>query len=313
MKNILTLLLAAAVFMPVSAQKALKKYKIAYNVLENREKDDYEVYTMNPDGSGKTNLTRHPDVAWTYYAYGKKIFWISDRDTCHRCYFLYESDAAGQHVRKVSNLQLEDSWMSSRNDGAELIVSGRIGKTIRSQLFSIDTRTGISRQITSDTAARYNDPVFSPDGKQIVYRYKKHKRNRDEITELWIADADGANPKQLTHYSTGDTSAQWHSYHAGPPHWNAALNMITYQSLQKGKYRLFAISPDGKKQFEIEDFPTNLGASWHDWTPDGRWLAVELFENESPGDIYLLDWKTKKLKQLTDGPGYEQSPVWVKK
>ena len=56
-----------------------------------------------------------------------------------------------------------------------------------------------------------------------------------------------------------------------------------------------------------------MGAGWHDWSPEGRWLAIELFPDEDqPGDIYLFDAKKKTLKQITDGTGYEYSPVWVK-
>lgn len=312
MKNIGILLLTILLCTSATAQKSLRGYKIAYNLLENREKGDYEIYVMNTDGTGKTNITRHPDVAWTYYAWEDKLYWISDRDTCNRCYFLYESDAAGKNIRKVSGLRLEDSWMSTRNKGTELIVTGGAGTT-RGQLCIIDVATGAYRQVTRDTAARYNDPVFSPDGTQIVYRYKKNKRDRQEKAELWIARADGTEARQLTHYPPGDTTAEWHSYHAGPPHWNARYNLITYQSKQAGKYRLFAISPDGKKQFEWPGLPEHLGAGWHDWTPDGRWLAVELFPDESqPGNIYLFDAKKKTLRQLTDAPGFEQSPVWVK-
>ncbi|MBK8424631.1 MAG: PD40 domain-containing protein [Lewinellaceae bacterium] len=313
MKKVILLLLLVASMTSVGAQKSLRGLNIAYNTLENKEKDDYDIYVMQPDGSGKTNITQNPDVAWTYFAYADKLYWISDRDTCYRCYYLYESDAKGQTIRKVSGLRLEDSWMSARNKGRELIVTGRLNKDVRGQLFVIDVSTGAFRQITQDTAARYNDPVFSPDGSQIVYRYKKNKRDRDEKAELWISNADGSAARQLTHYPAGDTTASWHSYHAGAPHWNAQRNLITYQSKQGGRYRLFAVSPDGKKQFEWPGLPGNMGAGWHDWSPDGRWLAIELFPDEDqPGDIYLFDAKKKTLKQITDGPGYEYSPVWVK-
>lgn len=294
------------------AQAPLKGFKIAYNLLENRDADDYEIYTMNPDGTEKTNITRNDDVAWTYYAYRDQLYWISDRDTCYRCYFLYRSDSEGRQVEKVTGLQLEDSWMASRKKGCEMIVTGRIGKEIRHQLFIVQTDSGKFRQITNDTAAQYADPTFSPDGQQIVYRYKKNKRDRNEKAELWIANADGSNPRQLTNYPPADTSAAWHHYHAGPPHWNAKMGLITYQSKQGGKYRLMAVSPDGKQQFELYDF--GLEAGWHDWHPDGRFLAVELFKDgDAPSDIYLWDYETKKLTQLTDRPGYESSPVWVRK
>ncbi|MBK9014037.1 MAG: PD40 domain-containing protein [Saprospiraceae bacterium] len=312
MKKMLLVLFLMGISIFTQAQNPLQDYKIAYNLLENRDADDYEVYIMNPDGTGKANITKHPDVAWTYYAYRDKLYWISDRDTCHRCYYLYRSDADGKDIKKVGGPRLEDSWMASRKKGCELIVAGRIGKELRYQLFIVDTDSGKFRQITNDTAAQYADPTFSPDGKQIVYRYKKHKRDRIEKAELWMANADGSNPRQLTHYPPTDTTAEWHAYHAGPPHWNAKLNLITYQSKQNGKYGLYAVSPDGKRNFLLHDF--GMEAGWHDWSPDGRYLAVELFaDGNSPSDIYLWDYETKQLTRLTDGPGYESSPVWVRK
>src|SRR5690606_16186840 len=70
-----------------------KEYSIAYNIHENDtiHKNNYEVMTMNMDGSSKKNITNNPDVAWTYYAYKNRLFFISDRDTCSRCFFLYET------------------------------------------------------------------------------------------------------------------------------------------------------------------------------------------------------------------------------
>ena len=100
------------------------QYRIAYNVLADPEADDYEIFTMNPDGSGKKNISNRQGLEWTYYAYRDKILFISDRDTCRRCcYILYEMGIDGENVRKVSDICLADSWMSSRKNGAELIVT----------------------------------------------------------------------------------------------------------------------------------------------------------------------------------------------
>ena len=125
------------------------KYKIAYNVAQDSKNDDYEVYSMNLDGTERKNITNHKDVAWTYYAWKKRLFFISDRDACKRCYFLYEMDANGNNIKKISDLRLEDSWMGSRNNGKEMIVSGRIGTETRFQLFIIDLQTGKYRQLTN--------------------------------------------------------------------------------------------------------------------------------------------------------------------
>lgn len=314
MKNIHLILMILALLAACEQRehRREKDFKIVYNVaVPENGQSNYEVHLMNTDGSGKRNITNHPDVAWTYYAYKDKVYFISDRDTCNRCYFLYEMDSAGRNVRKISELQLEDSWMDSRLEGKKMVVAGRIGKEIRWQLFFIDLKTGDYTQITKDTSAMYRDPVFSPDGKNIVYAYKAQRRDRTMIDELYIMNIDGTNATRLTFYPESDTTAPWYAYHAGPPRWNQKEDFISYQSFQNGKYSLYAVSLDGHKQWKLTDNLMNEG--WHDWSSDGQWLVFDGSDStESQYDIYLMNWKTKVLQKLTDTTyRYQQSPAFM--
>ena len=311
MKKVLPVLVLAVL---VSAVAAQNDYLIAFNVLTDAEKDDYDVFVMNPDGSEKKNITDNPDVAWSYYAYRDTVFFICDRDTCKRCLYAYTMDSDGSNIRKISSLRLEDSWMSTRNEGAELVVSGRTSSENRRQLFVIDVKTGNFEQITHEKGAMFRDPRFSPDGKQIVYAYKADASNRDVYDELYIMDADGKNRRRLTYYPKDDKTSKWHSYHAGAPKWNPKENFITYQSWQKGKSSLYAVTPDGKKHWKLTDNKLNEG--WHDWSPDGEWLAIEMYDkDETEFGIYLMNWKTKKVKKLTDPKDskFQQAPVFLLK
>lgn len=287
------------------------KYKIFYNVLENREKDNYEIYSMNMDGSGKKNITNTPGVEWVYYAYENKVYFISDKDTCHRCYFLYEMDAEGNNVRKISDLQLEDSWMSSRNNAAEMIVLGRIGK-LRSQLFLINMKDGSYKQLTNDTVSNKRDPLFLPGGNEIVLAYRPDRKLRQTVPdELWKMNLEMGNKVQLTHFPKEDTTTKWFEYHAGPPQWNSKYRFISYISKQKGKNQVYAITPDGKKQWQITS--GEMSSGWHSWSSDGKWLVMDKADkDEKSYDIYLMNYKTKRTIQLTSDTKFEQAPVFVK-
>lgn len=311
MKPTLTLLLNFLV--AFCASQNLPSYKIVYNVgvPVDSVTTNYEVFVMDMNGENKTNITNNPDVAWAYYAYKNRLFFISDRDTCYRCYYLYETGASGNNPKKISTLQLEDSWMGSRNNGKELVVSGRIGKSIRAQLFIIDTDTGAFSQITNDTLAMHRDPTFSPDGKHIVFAYKKNRKDRNSHEELYSMDADGKNLKQLTFYPKNDPFLKDFGYKAGPPKWHPTKNFISYQSQQNGKYSLYAVTPDGSKHWKLTENPQEEG--WHDWSPDGRWLAIEFYDDKTKQfSIALMDWETKEVKLLTDDNiRLQHAPVFV--
>lgn len=287
-------------------------YVIAYNIRTlDTSADDWEILIMNMDGSEKRNVTNHKDVAWTYHTFRNRLFFISDRDSAYRNYYLYEMDADGRNVRKISDLRLEDSWMSSRNDGAELIVSARIGKEIRHQLFLINTNTGAYKQLTNDTAAYFRDPCFSKNGKQIIFSHKKNKRDRNETEELYIMSEDGSGIFQLTQYPRDNVSFKEYGYKAGAAKWHPTENFISYISKQDGKHSIFAVTPDGKKQWKLLE--SNTADGWHDWSPDGKWLTFNSSDpEETQYQIMLLNWKTKELKQLTDNSLKTQmAPVFL--
>lgn len=293
-------------------EKLSADLRIVYNVYYDTLTDNYEVFSMKLDGSDKKNISNSPGVDWVYYAYKDKVFFISDRDTTHRMYFLYEMDANGNNVRKVTDLRLEDSWHDTRNNGKEMIVTGRVGNEIRQQLFLVDTETGSYTPFAHDTAASFSDPTFSPDGKQVVVRHRQNKRNfKNEKSELWIMPADGGSKKQLT-YFPADTTAQWFVYHAGPPMWHPTEDFISYMTFRDGKYALFAIKPTGGESWKLIENNTGLEEGWHSWSSEGQLLAIELSNfDERIDDIYLMDWKTKELKRLTDDWRYEQAPTFV--
>jgi TolB protein len=313
MKYIQIATLCAVVFVGCksASEKPSVELRIVYNVYYDTLNDDYEIFSMNLDGSDKRNISNSKGVDWVYYAYKDKVYFISDRDTTHRMYFLYEMDAYGNNVRKVTDLRLEDSWLDSRDNGNELIVAGRIDKEIRHQLFLVNTKTGNYTPFAHDTAASFNSPVFSPDESKIVFRYRKNKRNfRTEKTELWMMDAVDGNMKQLTSYSSTDTTAQWHDYHAGPPFWEPNKNVITYMSMQKANYSIFSIHPDGTGVKQLTKDDANEG--WHAWSPDGQWITYDGSDlSNEHFDIYLMRWDGSEVKKISDDWRTEQAPIFA--
>jgi TolB protein len=293
------------------SESDLSQYKIAYNVYYDTAEGNYEVFVMNADGTEKKNISNSKGIDWVYYAYKDKLYFASDRDTTYRMYFLYEMDADGNNIRKVSDLRLEDSFLSSRKAVKELVVSGRIGKEIRQQLFLIDVQAGSYKQITFDTASSFSDPCFDANGEQIIFRHRLNRRNFQlEKAELWIMNADGTGKRQLTHYPEADTTAPWHSYHAGPPQVIPGTDRISYISFQNNNYSIFSTSPDGTEVTQLT--PDEINEGWHSWSPDGKWLAFDASDSSSSWfDIWLMNADGTDLKKLAVDWRFEQGPVFV--
>jgi TolB protein len=321
MKNIYLLFLTVVIsacgnsYSSMQNTGGLAENAIAYNIAvkDSAGKTNYEVFIMDTDGKNVRNISNNADVAWTYRAHKDRLYFVSDRDTCYRCLFLYVTEANGKNINQVTTLQLEDSWMDTRNDGKEIIVSGRLGKTIRHQLFIINTQSGMYKQITNDTAATYIDPAFSPDGKQIAFSYRKNKHDKTTNEELYLMNIDGNGMKQLTHYPQENISRQSGGYKAGCTHWHPIENFITYISIQDGRHNIYAVNADGSNQRRLTK--NEFSEGWHDWSDDGNWLTFDKSnKEETQYHIMLMNWKTKEIKQLTGTVHkYQQSPVFVQK
>jgi len=303
------------VVLPLSAQQPLSDYKIAYNVYYDTAQRNYEIFVMDPDGRNQKNISNWKGADWVYCAWKDKLFFVSDRDTTYGKYHLYEMDVDGNDVRKITDFLVDDSFLGSRADGQELVITSR--RDGKKAFYIIDLNGKILQKITPPGLESFNDPMFLPGGNQIVFRgakqssFKTRKKN-DPISndELYLMNVDGTGLKQLTYYPPQDTTPEWHSYHAGPPRWNEKEKTVTYMSFQSGKYEVYGVGLTGARSFNVVHH--ELESGWHDWTPDGQWMVVEL-SRPKEFDIYLVNRGTGAATRLTHDWRYEQAPVFVKR
>lgn len=294
-----------------------EQFLIAYNTFEpdSLSKDNWEIRVIDPDTSGLSkNLVNHPDVAWTYLAHEDKIFFITDRDTAYRHFFLYEMDNDGSGLRKISDLRIEDSWMDFDPKTNELIVSARPEPTVRYQLYLINLAEGTSKPLANDTSYRFQDPVFSPDGSQIAFVKSPMAKVEGVFPEVFVMNRDGSGQKQLTHFPADDPAATEYGYKAGALKWHPTENFISYASSRGTGAYIFGVSPDGSKNWQISQ--SGKDEVYHDWSPDGKWLVFDQYQDTISRQyhIVLMNWQTKNSRIVTDTLLKTQlAPVFVKK
>lgn len=130
-------------------------------------------------------------------------------------------------------------------------------------------------------------PAWSPDGRDVVFT-----TNLTGRANLWKVPAAGGFPIQLQQSDDRQSGAVW----SPDGKW-----IVYEQDFGGGElYDLFAVSSDGSELINLTNTP-DISESGAHWSPDGSMLSLSYRPKEaSTRDIALLDWKTKKVRKLTD-------------
>lgn len=281
---------------------------IVYN--EEQADGNYEVMVMDMDGGNPMNISNSPGVDWANHSYGDRVYFLSDRDTVKRHYFLHYTDDLGETIHKLYDVRLYDSWYDTRKEGNELIVNPH--SSVDSAFHIINLKGELIARIPHPYKYS-NDPGFSPDGTQIVFSGSP-RRSKGTATlheELFVMNDDGTDLRQLTVYPDGDTTAMWFEYHAGQPIWEPNSNRISYVSKQNGSHSIYSVHPQSIDNLIVTEGAFDQG--WHNWSPDGSMLVFDGADTtDAPNyDIYLMNMISGEVDRLTFDTLYQQAPHFV--
>ena len=182
-------------------------------------------------------------------------------------------------------------------EGVVAYVSGNPDHANALDIYAI-ARDGSGRVNLTNDPARDQDPAWSPDGTKIAFA-----SGRDEVKmDIWVADADGSDPRNLTPLTDTTESGE-----AGTePAWSPDGTKIAY-SYQGDVWVMRASSGGGKRNLTHDPALPAAGIS-PAWSPDGKTIAYI-----REGDIWLMSPSGKNKRQITfttGGLGTEKSPEW---
>jgi Tol biopolymer transport system component len=259
---------------------------------------NFEIYTMNPDGTGVTRLTSSRDIdhspAWS--ADGSKIVFLSRRANLHADGDIFTMNADGTGQTNLTNTPgpeaVAEYYPSWSPDGSKIVF-------MMFQEIYVMNADGTAQTNLTNNPANDNQPVWSPDGTRIAFI---SDRNGDYL-EIYTMNADGTSVTRLTNHPGIDID----------PDWSPDGTKIAFTSFPStGNGDIFTMNADGTGRMNRSNHPAY--ELFPVWSPDGTKIAFDRSIDGPDGlinvEIYAMNADGTGQTNLTNNPAGDARPDW---
>ena len=257
----------------------------------------FDIFVMNADGTGRTNLTNTPavnevDPSWS--AGGLKIVYASNADGDYDIYTM-NSDGSGVTGPLTVNSAMDRYPAWAPNNGQIAFATDRDSNI---EIYTMNTDGSGQTRRTFNAVDDLN-PAWSPDSSQITFQ-----QGAPGAYDVYVMNSDGSGVTQLTTAAGDDIE----------PDWSPDGTLIAFVSTRDGNYELYTMLTDGSAQTRR----TNTAGSIEDrgpvWSPDGSQILY--YNNQHNGGTayeILRIWSDgSNLTRLTDnGTVADVDPDWT--
>lgn len=126
---------------------------------------------------------------------------------------------------------------------------------------------------------------------------------RDGTKEVFVMNADGTNPINLTNDPKG------HDY---APVWSPDHIKIAFTSSRDLNDEIYVMNADGTNQVNLTN-NADSADSLPCWSPDGTMIAYNSTSAKNPGgegDIIIIKANGKNVRNMTSRAGWDLEPAW---
>ena len=263
------------------------------------------IYSMNPDGSDRRQLTYTTD--------DRDPVWSSDGWT-----IAFTSDREGNYLSLVTNVDgtgqkhVADTgpgrpvWSPRGARIAFSCCTGYLG-----YISVVDAGSGFIRRLAETAGADWGlDPVWSPDGTRLAFtRSVASDNDVGFVDEIFLVDAGGTNVTQVTLTEGG-------AYGSRRPVWspdgtrfafNRFRDLDPRPTVSNVDAELMVVTADGSDQRQIADTHGDDYAPV--WSPDGTRIAF-IHSTQSRDLIFVVNADGTDQRLLAASPGDQGIPEW---
>ena len=284
----LTLMMLVVEVRPAEAAFPGKNGKIAFMGLRNSDigtTNNWDIYTVNADGSELVNITNSPLTSEQFPAWssdGTKIAFTMRSQAAGGAGDIYVMNADGSGQKRLTDESADDVFPTWSPDGSKIAFMSNRANSI--DIFIMDADGGNVMRLTNN--ARLNiRPVWSPDGTRIAFT--SETPGLDESKEIYTINVDGTGQTALTNNETDDLLHDW-----SPDGQHLLAQGVPSDSSFGG---IYIMNADGTEQRRL------TGGSESTWSPDGTRIAFQT--GSATGDrIATLDLNTGEQTFITDTP-----------
>ena len=169
------------------------------------------------------------------------------------------SPLRGSQLLFSSNRRLERSYLSGREVHSLDLETGEV-VNLSSALAAVPLSDGtVPDSLTARHPRSSEEPARSPDGTRVAFA-----SFRDGDREIYVMDADGGNPVNLTRHDAYDSA----------PAWSPDGRRIAFESERDGGVpHIFVMNADGSGVEQLTQEPRAPFAVSPAWSPDGSSIA----------------------------------------